>query len=341
MRMRQFLQLSVLVVFCLPLLARAEEFTVKRVTPVGPTGKSGVTGPVRWSPDGGRIAYFSGAGALLVADTLGESRTIVQFNYFSNKFEWVSDSEILVGLIRDSADGRRQLLCRVYLKNGKVDTIERIATPRGPTAMQNTERIDGPRLTVGGRVYYTKLLGERGQVVFPQYRGKSEIDAALSDDRILRWDFRSDGLYLVKVDLSDSTKLMDKHPGTAMLPPVMNASGAAIAYHNVIRSLTDAWSVFLPTFLDSLPTGADACGFGEPSFDPVNDGEESLWELSCDDGHRVITDHAVFVNYRQKTIRYLDDVMGLRGCHAPRYSPDGSKISVIASGRVYIAYRGN
>jgi hypothetical protein len=280
---------------------------------------------------------------LLVADTMGESRMIVQFRSFPQKFEWVSDTELLVGLIKDSAGRRCQLISCVNLGSGTVDTMERIERAlRGSTTGDNTEEIDGPRLTAAGRVYYTKTTGGKSRVVVPRSNSKSHIATALSDDRILRWDFRSDGLYEIKVNLSDSIKLMDRPQpkGVWMLPPVMNANGTVIAYYNEIRSLSDAWSLSLPTLLDSLPAGADACGFSDPSFDPVNDAE-SIWELSCDDGHRIIAQHVVLINIRNNAIIFLDDLTGLQGCQAPRYSPDGSKLSLITSGRVYIICRGN
>jgi hypothetical protein len=119
----------------------------------------------------------------------------------------------------------------------------------------------------------------------------------------------------------------------------MNASRTAIAFHNEVRSLVDSTTLYLPSLLDSLPAGAEVCGFGDPSFNPASD-DETLWELSCDDGHRELLAQTVLVNIRSKTLTFISELVGTERCGASRFSPDGSNISVVSQGQVYLIYRG-
>lgn len=339
MRIKRIIQLITLL-FCLPLVAGAGEFNVKRVIPVGPVSAK-LTGSAKWSPNGHNICFFDTEG-LRVADTNGKCSPVSFVDGLPRKFEWQSDSEILVSVIKDSGETRRQTLECINVNSKGTVIVERIEGPRHVATRQDRENlIDGPRLTAKGQLYYIKQRNGQKTIVYPHERPPLNAASQNQDDYILRWDLQSDGLYRVSCNLKDSVKLMERPQprGVLMSPPVLSPNGDLLAYYNTLRSIATGEILPLPSLLDSMPTGADGCGFSEPIFDPL-DGNNCFWSLSCDDGHRIISEITAIVNFDQRSLVPLDRLIGISGCQSPQFSPDGTKLSVRANNRIYIVFRG-
>ena len=110
--------------------ARALDFRITEVVPVGPSYGGGLTEPAQWSPDGTKLAYFH-EGHLMIADTLGNSRQAAEIDLPPHRFVWASNNEIILYqwkyLPRDTVDKRLTTLDRlisVNIETGAQTTLE-------------------------------------------------------------------------------------------------------------------------------------------------------------------------------------------------------------------------
>ncbi|MCK4460916.1 MAG: hypothetical protein KAW46_03885, partial [candidate division Zixibacteria bacterium] len=66
------------------------------VVDIGPARLRGITGPLRWSPNGQYLAYYVDD-YLAVYDTTDGTKRVHKIEPFIKFFEWISGNEIAVG----------------------------------------------------------------------------------------------------------------------------------------------------------------------------------------------------------------------------------------------------
>ncbi len=135
-------------------------FKVAKVIEVGPAAWVPFSGPLRWSPDGTKLAYFA-HNYLMISDTLGNSRQVMKVDsgITPHRLEWVSNDEIAVNTCkRYELDSRRiNTLTVVNTTTGIGEVVaEGSLNPRRPSRASKAGEvyIDGPSLTTGGDADY-------------------------------------------------------------------------------------------------------------------------------------------------------------------------------------------
>ena len=64
--------------------ASAGDYTIEKVVEIGPADWVPFLGPIRWSPDGTIISYFSQE-YLMISDTLGNKRQVIRVDMRSEE----------------------------------------------------------------------------------------------------------------------------------------------------------------------------------------------------------------------------------------------------------------
>lgn len=316
----------------------ALDFKITEVIPVGPISEGGMIGPAEWSPDGTRLAFFSG-GALVISDTLGASHEVAEVDMSPHRFVWQSNDEILVFLRRflDGNSGATlNRMVRMNVETGEQMILEEFTRQRGQRAKDIPRIFQGPYLTVEGNAYYH--VEEQGVETVQMAPGLSPEKASPSLNHILRAG--SDALYLVQVDYKDSVKISNKPYEPYMtLPMHVSPDRSHIMFGGVIVRLVDDELLILDTLIEKypMPDQTDGCGFGSESFNPRFG--EVAFSLSCDDGHSYVFRRIGVFDYATYQFTILDSLIDLNNCKRPRYAPDGKRLSFMSDGVLYVLNR--
>jgi len=335
-------------------LSYAAGYKVTKVIEVGPAASVPfVGGPLKWSPDGTKLGYFAN-NYLMISDTLGNSRQVwkIDIGITPRRFEWVSNDKVAINLPkrRESDSALYKTITLVDVNTGQDEVI----VSDQPGALKpvggRTGRtfFEGPFLSLEGNAYYMiKTCTGRSKEI-PSGRGTAPetIDEphwffpdkapALKDNHFIRW-YLKEGLYEINLTGSDSTRIAPTPfsyigPFAAVSPDrsyVMNGG-------TMIRTV-DSTCIVLDTIPVKVPEGATACGFDRVSFNPKS--SEVLFELTCDDGHKVIADRIGTFDYVTSEFTLYDAPAGAQHCTTPAYAPDGKKIAFLADYKAYIIYR--
>lgn len=178
--MKYLVGISIAILLLSIAVGSAADLKSDRVVLVKSAGANPITGPLKWSPDGTKLAVFDQR-TLLVSNTLGNSLRIAEFYMQVHRYEWLSNSEIILNLILRSYDSvghysRANRLLRVDITDGGIEVLEEYVTkPSTP------EPFDGPWLTHEGALYYRTNIASNpaprssGGIVYP--RSKYEASA--------------------------------------------------------------------------------------------------------------------------------------------------------------------
>ncbi|MCX6827813.1 MAG: hypothetical protein NT002_00800 [candidate division Zixibacteria bacterium] len=316
--------------------ASAGDYTIEKVVEIGPADWVPFLWPIKWSPDGTKISYFYN-GYLMISDTLGHSRQAWKVNTFPLKYEWLSNDEIFVH--QRFLGGNRTIvrLSIVDINTGQ----ERVLVDNTPldsnmSAVQEVE-VYGPERTVEGNVYYTDKKVAGKSAIIPQSKfGPSNKTTSASDNHILSWG--NDGLYMVRADMQDSTRIGLKPRPYIALAPAINTKKTHVMTNDLIIRLADSMTIALDTIIKEKPPKTLVCGLLFESFNPVE--AEVLFEVSCDDGESYIVNRSGTYNYNSGSVTIFDEVAGIQNCTTPVYCSDGQKIALLSNNRAYIIFRG-
>jgi hypothetical protein len=317
----------------------AAGYTIEKVIDVGPSMAYPYLGPLKWSPDGSRLAYVDTAGRLMASDTLGNSQLIARLDWSPRRMEWTSNTEIAVHLeMRSQADTTPHRLSVFNTGTGEEKVIASYTRRSNERDIVGHMSFDGPYLTLGGNVYYCTATSQgrgSGDITTRSWITLDDSSRAKSDDHMMIWG--RDGLYDIPVSGGDSVLVIEKVKRKSPLYTAVNHDRSWVMYGSGITLLKDHSRVSLYERLSALPAGTNLCGFMYPSFHPTK--REVLFALSCDDGESYSVNRIGTYDVDTQEFVILDTLLGMTPCFWPVYSPHGNKIAFQANGHTYIAYR--
>lgn len=316
----------------------ADGYKITNVIEVGPAARIPFIGPLKWSPDGTKLAYFA-HDQLMITDTLGNSSAVAKIEQEPRRFEWVSDDEIAIMLVdRQSGGPTNYALTAIDISNGQARIVDQFVRRRDFGV--GDVFIEGPFLSLEGNAYYIHKVFVDGFVRTPLGRRGMSVDelrllgAKGAADHVLRWD--SLGLYRVTLSGTDSLRICDQ-PNAAMWKPTeMSPDRTHIVNGGLLIRLADEQKIVLDTMHFERPAGA-VCSFGFVTFSPI--GTEVLFHLSCDDGENQLFDKIGTFDYFTNEFTLLEAGTGLKECVSPIFGPDGHRIAVLCQGVLYIIER--
>ena len=154
------------------------------------------------------------------------------------------------------------------------------------------------------------------------------------------------GLYLKVAGSNDSNWVGPRVApvGVFLRRPAWDKNMKYAMIGGTILRVEDTSFIVLDTILGQPPDGTYGCSVELPSLNPHF--PEALFNLVCygyespqDHEPMIELDHIGLFDFDKNTIIILDTLIGISGCSAPAYSPDGESIALLAKGRVYIVYR--
>jgi hypothetical protein len=310
-------------------VASSGYYEIVDVVEVGPISGSPFSCPMRWSPDGDRVAYFH-AGYLMVGDTLGNARQMVKMEQVPRRFEWVSPQEIMVLLERDSTRMTISQMVLFDLGTGEQQVmIEcRFYWGRPPSGIRD-ETLMGPYVTAEGNVYYRSSKSGADKVYMVP--GKYRDSTRLRNNHIL--EGRPSGKYIVNLETGDSISVFSRPYADTVQSPAK----AYLSQDGFITRLSDSSVTNLNPYIGPPPPGTDRCAV---VFDKINPRvPEVLFEITCDVGEFSWEERIGISDFSGKEFTILDTLIGISHCTEPIYDPAGKNITFYADGKVYIIRR--
>jgi hypothetical protein len=222
----------------------------------------------------------------------------------------------------------------------EVFVLEEFERPKKYDPNGDQRSFGGPYLSVESNVYYRTNVISRPQsgpkgIKFVESKYRKE-PVKPSENYLLVWG--TDGLYKVQGDLSDSARIAPKYlPNWYIQPQLSSDESMFLYFDGTIFRFSDSSFVSLNALVEDTPKGTDVCGLMYSTFNPHYD--EVLCALSCDVDEYNVINGVVAIELDSRASTVIDSLVGLDGCNLPAYSSDGLKISFVAGGKVYIAYR--
>ncbi|MEW6412537.1 MAG: hypothetical protein AB1483_08705 [Candidatus Zixiibacteriota bacterium] len=312
------------------------DFEITDVINIGPVYAGSMLRPVQWSPDGRWIAYFDGNG-LRLADTLGVSRAVVKSDFVPMRFRWLGNKEIVVHQ-RRKASGTESLdrLVTIDIETGDMRVLEEQGNQSSRSALEDGRLFWGLWQTVEGNAYYrVKEQGRTWIEILPREDGKI---ATADRNHILRAG--DDGVYLVRTDFQDSTRISERPTGPYTGHPMsLNRERTHLLFDGTILRLPDDELIALDTI--SAVRDVYGCelngGFVSEGMNPVF--SEICFVLVCSDVHENESVRVGVFDYSAGQFTILDGIAGLTECHMPEFSPNGRDLTLISNRQLYIVVR--
>jgi hypothetical protein len=316
--------------------ASAGDYTIEKVVEIGPADWVPTYMPLKWSPDGTKLAYFHDR-FLYISDTLGNSRQVKGIDIPLHQYEWLSNTEIILSpSSRDSRSAGQMIV--INTDSASEESIEEYIRKRFPESTCKVRDFDGPTRTVEGNVYFRVVTDDNRSIRFvedPKKFGAKSLSAA--DNHFVRWG--TDALYMVNCDRSDSMRIARKPYENMPLNPEISPDGAYIMIGGTMQRLADSTYIILDTMIKTYPPKTRVCGFVFQTFNPS--AHEVLFQLSCDDGHFYVTNAIGTYDYDSHKFTIIDQLINRDKCTAPSYAPDGRRIAFLSYHRAFILTRGS
>jgi len=335
------LSLGLLLAFLPVNAAFSLDYVIKEVIEVGEADFVPFLGPVKWSPDGTMIA-FTKNGVIKVSDTLGNIREVARLDMGVHRMDWVSNDKIAVQLKGYTGQGMatENRLSLIDVTTGIESPVHEYKTTPDYKTTPGVARASGPYKTVEGNLFYTLTSSNsRGQTPTVERKSFSETKLeSIGNNHFLRWS--DSGLYMVRLDESDSTWLVSKpFRKMGLFTKVSHDLSYALDGGQLFR-LRDSVRIVLDTLLGPVPENTHSCDVSFFSFNPVAD--EVLFTIVCEGG----VHESEFETFRIATfdcnsfkLSIIDSLISMSNCVAPAYSPDGMKIAFQSKGKVYFLKR--
>ncbi len=168
------------------LCAKSSAYEITKVIAVDSADFRPLTGALRWSPDGTKLAYFK-QGRLMLSDTLGNVRQVTTGKFGVHLYEWLSDNEIV--LTDRQFPGDRSNIFKVVhvdLASGQATVLDECVLGFGPK--RTSWSLNGPYRSVQGNVYYIR---EENKIEIPKFIASSvtrspETASTFAEDHIFR-----------------------------------------------------------------------------------------------------------------------------------------------------------
>ena len=290
--------------------------------------------PIKWSPDGSRIAFFRD-GKIVLCDTLGAQRTLQARTFRVRVFDWIDNDELLIydalALNRDSVVYE---LLRVQLHNETISSLDVYRRYlHGIVSGRADVGAPLPHRTTEGLLYYIKhVAGGDPQTVYPgnQATVDSRSSRALPSARQTVLRALTDGLYLVSLDQKDTTLVYSR----PIKNSIINRFHTYIMAGGTIIRLRDGRQTVLDTMFTGLPDSTYGCGIGRISFAPSRD--MVAFTRFCDDGHNYEVSQAGLYDISTDKLILLDDMTGSSNCRAPSVSATGHHVALRCGAFAYI-----
>ncbi len=315
----------------------AAGYEITKVVEVGPLNGGPLYSPIKWSPDGNRVAYFS-FGYLMIADTLGNSRRAAKVEMSPGRFEWLSHQEILV-YEKAGDDTIFTRLTNFNINTGERTVLAECVRRRGYQPKPEQTWVEGPYLTLEGNAYYyvEKDGGRQLHLVQSAYKEQVLPEKNHIYRRTGSYSPETGGdVYVVRADLKDSIRAFDRSYSDSVRSP----NRSHILMRGVITRLADSSLIIMNSLIGEYPEGTVGCDFPWASLNPR--ATEALFCVSCDDGQELdpyIVNRIGTINYATNEFTILDTLIGIDNGMAPTYAPDGRNIAFFANGKLYIIKR--
>jgi hypothetical protein len=353
-RLKWFLLFSMTLLFFQ--LATGKELRVTKVTNLGTASKSPVGSTVEWAPQATKLAYVR-RHEIVVADTMGTVLTSISFRGDIRKWEWLSNSEIVLEHLYKEGDSiDHHELVQFDLTDGSTKILEKYrrlewyvkdstARPISIKQPKTASYPDGPafsNLTTASTGVLTYMLdkhnffGEKRRVILLSERREKGLNPP---------GFVSigiDALYMVNPLTNDSTKISNKpyKPADEFFRIELSPDTAFAMIGGVIIRLRDDSLIILDTILSELPPGTAGCGITPFGFNPKY--PEVLFRRGCDDGHNYGVRQLWTYDYYAGTFSRIDTLISTTpfGGDA-RFSPNGLDIVAhLGNGKLVLVQRG-
>jgi hypothetical protein len=330
-------------------------YEITKVIEVGPAAWVPFTGPLRWSPDGTMLAYFAN-NYLMISDTLGNSREVksIDIGITPRRFEWVSNDKVAINLpkyeLPDSTLYNTITLVDINTGQDQIVVSDQPGALKPVGGQTGRTFFEGPFLSLEGNAYYMiKTCTGRSKEI-PLGRVSETVDEphwffpdkapAMEDNHTTVWEM--DGLYILNLDKSYSVKITHGTPGVDA-PTAVSQDMSYVFRRGLLKRIPDSAQINVYDFAGARPSGTFGCGFLFVSFNPKT--TEILFNQTCDgdypSGGEFVVDRIGTFDYVTNEFTILDTLIGIEGCTAPVYAPDGRKVAFLDNDdyRAYIIYR--
>lgn len=316
----------------------ALDYKITSVIEVGETANVQMLGPLKWSPDGAKLAFFR-HGVLKVTDTLGNVSEVAKLDISQNRYDWVSSNQIALQLRASSGQPMNtdERLILIDISSGVTRIIHEFKTSPGYREIPGKTTSSGPYETVEGNKFYlfTTYKAEGGKTVVERRSFLDNKAETLKNNHILRWG--ADGLYKVRLDETDSVWLANKPFQYMGAKQAISTDFSFAMDGGQLFNLRDSSIIVLDTLIGTPPPSTYACGIIWFSFNPV--ANEVVFTITCDDGHNYIVDRIATFDCETLELSIIDSLIGIENCAAPSFSPDGRRIAFIANNKAFILTR--
>ena len=320
-------------------------YKVTKVIEVGPVATViGMSGSVKWSPDGTMVAYFAN-NFLMVSDTLGNSRQVAAIpEQYPVRAEWASGTEFAVRLKGEQRSDSTLYQLVVYdIENGESRLVDEFW--RHPLSLLPGNRyFTGPFVTLEGTAYFAKGIvtrdekGAKGAMLaginFEEERLpiSPQKAATLELDHLFRRG--QDGLYLVACSGIDSTRLCETGGGSGT---VVSRTGAQVFADGILYNRGSGDTIDVREYAGPPPPNTGGCMFLRPMFNPV--GPELLFQYVCEGKDPYVVDRVGTFNFETREFTLLDTLTAFGAWQLPEYSPNGRMIALTSGYKAYIVWR--
>ncbi|HVP36656.1 MAG TPA: hypothetical protein VMT04_06625 [Terriglobales bacterium] len=294
-------------------------------------------GSPKWSLDGTKLAFMS-EGWLCVADADGKGQTRKVVEISTKFFEWISDSEFVV-FEKEYPKGDNRV-AKPVLRISKIDIGGLITIVDQDTTFSKTTtpKITRPIILPDGTVGFYRCKGGYQNWECDEFRiikqGKLKPDAALKQMIATTEGYPAWGeINLESVDHTTKKRIT---PGKQYLFPELSPdSSKIIASYGPAEFVLDLNGNVTLDLGKELPEAKPGYTIGVLHAKWSPDSKKIVYEVTTEDGHNVYNVDIYVINTdgtgRTRLTNTPDEIES-----NPSWSPDGTKIAYIRSGKVLV-----